>query len=745
MSKSRIPTVVAAAVAAALAGQAHAQEGTGAALEEIVVTATKRAESLQEVPIAVTAYSGELIQNLAIADIEGLAVQTPSFAFSKAGGEAQIYIRGVGTNIFGVGADPSVAVNLDGVYLGRTNMGLTQFLDIDRVEILRGPQGTLYGRNATGGAINLISRMPTRELEGYVTAAYGEFERTEFQAAVGGPLDEHWAFRVAGRFLKDDGYTEDLDPRSQATGLPSRGGNKLDDNDIQSYRAILQFTPNDTIEATLIGEYTDFSNGNTSIVPRDNLGLAETRGAVPTGSIHKERNDLPTFFDWDSSGVTLDIDWDLGGGVSLTSITGWKDYNSDFLFNTDGTEIDITRSNFQYKSDQLSQELRLDIETSDRWNLTVGGYLFEEDKEGGLGLVRASIGRSFIIPSENSTDAWAVFAEGSFSFTDKLSMIAGIRYSEEEKEDFSAFFVAFDLLGLESPGPFTPSGAPRTASDRWDAWTPKLGFEYQASDDMLYYVTGTRGFKSGGYNSLQPSNPPYDPEYIWAYEAGVKSQLADNRVRLNAALFYYDYTDLQVSTFLNNLTYITNAAEATVLGAEVEVLARATERLELGLAVSWLDSEYDEFLTAYGSTPCTPAPCTRPLRPYDASGNQLINAPEWKANATAQYTWPLGGAGSVVLFGQVSYQDDVYFTQINESEVGQEAFTLLDARASWTNSSGKVELAAYGKNLSDEDYFHNGVRFTSTSDPAKDIYQIGNALGYPAAGRTWGVQASYRF
>ena len=739
---TRFPPL-AAAVALILSPAANAQnqQVSLTALGEIVVTASKRVESLQDVPIAVTAYSGDLVRSLAISDIEGLAVQTPSFAFSKAGGEAQIYIRGVGTNIFGVGADPSVAVNLDGVYLGRTNMGLTQFLDIDRVEILRGPQGTLYGRNATGGAINLISAMPGAEFGGYATAGFGEFDRIELEGAFGGPINDAWGFRIAGRYMKDDGYTEDLDPR---------GGDKLDDNDIRAFRGVLQYAPGGGFKATLIGEYSEFSNGNTSVIPRDNLGLAQTLGAVPTGSITRERNDLPTFFDWDSSGVTLNLDWELGDGLSLASVTGYKDYKSDFLFNTDGTEIDITRSNFKYDTDQLSQELRLSS-SSERLRWIIGAYYFEESKTGGLGLVRASLvpARSFIIPSESETTAWALFGELSYSLTEQLTLTAGVRYSDEEKDDFSGFGLVFDVLGLESPGPVTPVGTPRQASESWDATTPKLGLEYRLNDSVLYYASATRGFKSGGYNSLQPSNPVYDPEFIWAYEAGVKSQLADDRIRLNAAVFYYDYTDLQVSTFLNNLTFITNAAEATVQGIEIEALAKATDRLELGLAVSYLDAEYDKFLTAFGSQPCTPVPpattCTRPLIPFDASGNRLINAPEWKVNATARYDIPLGAAGSVVLFGQLSFQDDLFFTQINEPEVGQEAITLLDARVAWFDATGTWEVAAYGKNLTDEEYFHNGVRFTSTSDPALDVFQIGNALGYPAPGRSWGLQATYRF
>jgi iron complex outermembrane recepter protein len=741
MSRSRPLPLVAAAVALALASQTHAQTTTGT-LEEIVVTAQKRAESLQDVPVAVTSYTGELLRGLAIPDIEGLAVKTPSFAFSKAGGEAQIYIRGVGTNIFGVGADPSIAVNLDGVYLGRTNMGLTQFLDIERVEILRGPQGTLYGRNATGGAINLVSRMPGSELSGYVGASYGEFERMELDGAVGGPINDAWGFRVAARYMKDDGYTKDLDPR---------GSNKLDDNDIQSYRGILQYAPGGAFKATLIGEYSEFSNGNTSIVPRDDLGLAETLGAVPTGSIDRTRNDLPTFFDWDSSGVTLNFEWQVTEGIALTSISGWKDYKSDFLFNTDGTEVDITRSNFKYDSEQLSQELRLASTGDGRLRWLVGAYYFDEDKTGGLGLVRASLvpARSFIIPSESQTEAWALFGEVSYDLTDQLRLTAGLRYSDERKDDFSAFGLVFDVLGLESPGPVTPVGAPRVASESWDATTPKFGLEYRHTENLLYYVSATRGFKSGGYNSLQPTNPVFDPEFIWSYEAGVKSQLSDDRIRLNVAVFHYDYEDLQVSTFLNNLTFITNAAEATVNGIELELLALPTPELELGLAVSYLDATYDEFLTAFGSQPCTPVPpatsCVRPLIPFDASGKQMVNSPEWKLNATAQYSLSLGERGTLLLFGQLSYQDDLFFTQINEAEVGQEAITLLDARIAWLDASGRWELAVHGKNLTDEDYFHNGVRFTSTSDPAKDVLQIGNALGYPAPGRTWGVKATYRF
>ncbi len=738
--------------AAAAPVPARAQDAAG--LEEIVVTAQKRSESLQDVPIAVTAFTGRALEELGIVDAIGVSAQTPSMAFSAAGGEAQIYLRGVGTNIFGIGTDSSVAINMDGIYLGRPNMGLTQFLDVERVEVLRGPQGTLYGRNATAGTLNVFSRQPTAELGGYLNLSYGEWDRIDAQGAVGGPISDALQFRVAARYMADDGYTDDLD---------SRGTNELDDNDLQAYRGILRYAPGDRFDATLSAEYTDFSNGNTSIVPRDDLGLATTLGAVPTGSLRETRNDLPTYFDWDSTGATLNLRWQFSDHLELTSITGYRDYTSDFLFNTDGTEIDVTRTNYQYDTDQLSTELRIASVDLERWRWLAGLYWFEEDKYGALGLVRAA-GRplptfvpfNFLLISDGDTEAWAAFADASFDLTERVTLLAGIRYSDESKDEVTTQAIRRgDLLGLE--GPAVPPSSVRSGEYSWDAWTPRFGIEFRSSEDLLLYATATRGFKSGGYNALSVgananANPPFDPEYIWAYEVGAKSELGNGTTRLNVAAFYYDYSDLQVSSFLNNLVVITNAAEATVQGVEVEALTQATDQLTLGLNLAWLDATYDEFLASYGT--CGAAVAAQPdcagvpigvARPYDAEGNRLVNAPKWKGTGSARYTIPLGELGTLDWLVQLTWTDDLYFTPINEETVGQEAFALLDARAAWLSADARWELAVLGRNLSDEEYYQNGVRFTSTTDPVRDLYNIGNALGYPAQGRSWAVQASYRF
>ncbi|MGA0104148.1 MAG: TonB-dependent receptor, partial [Steroidobacteraceae bacterium] len=249
-------TLIAVSVAAVLAtGSATAQDGL---LQEIIVTAQKRAESSQDVPISIVALSGDQLARTGQNDFLALAGRVPTLQYSQAGGEAQIYIRGIGSNLLAVGADPSVAIHLDGVYLGRPNMGMSQFLDVERVEVLRGPQGTLYGRNATGGSINIVSNQPTEEFEGYIGLGTGSFQRYEAKGARSGSLAEGLTARIAGRIANDEGYVKDLDPA---------GGDRLDDQDLRAMRAILRYAPNDTWAATLSWDQSKFENGNTAVRP----------------------------------------------------------------------------------------------------------------------------------------------------------------------------------------------------------------------------------------------------------------------------------------------------------------------------------------------------------------------------------------------------------------------------------------------------------------------------------------------
>ena len=754
MSISVNRAVAAILFAQVAAGVAHAQT---APLEEVVVTAQKRAGNLQDTPIAISAVTGDAIEKLNIDDIGAIAAANPSLVYSEAGGEAQLYIRGIGSNIFNIGADQSVATHIDGVYTGRANMGLTQFLDIDRVEILRGPQGTLYGRNATGGAINIISRAPTDEFEGYVSGLVGSFDRIDVRGAVAGPITENLSGRLAVRRLKDDGYTEDLDPQ---------GGDKVDDNDLAALRGSLRWK-SDALTATLIAEYSEFENGNTSIFPIDNTGLAESLGAKPNRDIHKTYNNTPSFHEWETGGVTGILDWAVTDTTNLNLTVGYRDWDSDFLFNTDGTEIEITRTTLSYESEQLSAELRLSGESGwGRW--LVGAYWFDEDKYGALGLVRSGftppavlVPRSFIFRAEGTGEATALFGQVDFKLADTWTLSAGLRYSDEKKGDFlrqSTLLPDNELLGLFTPNPIpdaTPAST-RRVTRSWDAWTPRVGLEFRPSDDRLLYLTYSEGFKSGGFNDLSVVNPPFDPELVDSIEVGAKTEWLGGRLRANASAFYYDYTDLQVSVYASvgsiTTTFTTNAAEATVQGLELDLVAKVTESLDIAASLAVLDATYDRFVTPYGS--CTAvnvaldARCAGRVglpRLIDAAGNRLNNAPEFKGSVSATYRFDLSGGGSISLQGAAHHQGRVYFLPANTTVMSQSSYTLVDARIGYENESGDLAVGAFVKNLADEDYFHNIVQFTSTSDARKDVFAIGNALGYPAAGRQWGVEVTYRF
>jgi iron complex outermembrane receptor protein len=783
MSSTRFSSAIAVSMVAVLAAQAQAQQAEGTTLQEIVVTAQKRAESAQDVPISIVALTGEQLTRIGQSNFMDVAGRTPTLQYSQAGGEGQLYIRGIGSNLLAVGADPSVAIHLDGVYLGRPNMGMSQFLDVARVEVLRGPQGTLYGRNATGGSINIVSNQPTDELEGYVGLGTGSFSKVEAKGAIGGPINDAWGFRLAGRYVKDDGYVDDLDPR---------GANKLDNQDMKAVRGILRYRPSDAFTASLSWDYSDFSNDNTAVRPNDDTGTAQVFGAQPTSSILQEYNDLNTFMDWKTGGPTLTLE-SVGESMTATFITAWKKFEMDFFFNTDGTEIDVTRTTEKFDTNQLSSEFRVASNGDGSFNWIAGMYVFREQKDGALGLVRnvgalaggGSSLRSFNIFAENRTSAWALFGEASYDITDAVRLTAGLRYSDERKDDYNelnfvlpsaanpASEVALGLFGnidYGACGALCPFQT-RTGSKGWSDWTPKVGIDWQPRDNVLLYASYTEGFKSGGYNDYQPTNPVYDPEKIASIELGAKTDWLDGRLRLNAAAFWYDYKDLQVTTFFQSLTLVSNAANATVKGIDLELEAKPTAGLTLGASLSFLDATYDRFDVPYGvcspyvvdnfSDPgCADVPATRPYgspRVFDASGNTLNNAPQFKGNAYAQYDIRLGNAGTLSLFGQVSHTDDIYFNAANADVARQSAYTLVDARVAWTSDSGAIELAAYGKNLTDEKYFHNIVQFTSSSLPPPattpapaggiitDPFAVGHALGYPAPGATWGLEVNYRF
>lgn len=726
--------VLAASLAWALLGFGHSH--AAAILEEILVTAEKREASIQDTSISMLAYSGEELEALEVRELQSLSAQAPGMAFSRVGGEAQIYLRGVGNNTLGIGVDPGVALHLDGIYLGRAQMGLGQFMDLQRVEVLRGPQGTLYGRNATGGTINMISRGPGAEWEGYARAYYGSFNRMQGELAAGGPLSETAGFRLAVRGVQDDGFTDDLDPA---------GGDAIDDQNSWSARAIFDFSPNDDFSLRLQGDWTDFDSRNRSIRPLDDTGIGQTLGALPAGDFDETRNSIPSYLDYDTGGLSASLEWMLSDNLQLTSITGYREFEDRFRFNTDGTEIDVTETHFQRQTDQISEEIRLASVGLDRVEWLLGYYFYKESKEEALGLPNrkfASGGRppftrnSFNLFGENDTKAHAAFGQLSYFATDRLKLILGGRYSYEKKDDLGSNTFALNFDGLRNPANLLNRNQRRMRTDSWKAFTPKFGLDYRHSDDLLLYISASKGFKSGGTNSLSTSPDGFDPEFIWSYEGGIKSQWGSTRA--NVSVFYYDYRDLQVLTFIDGTTRIDNAASAEIIGAELDLAAELSEQLSWRLGASLLGTEYKNFSSAFGSN-AGGAIVT------DLSGNELINAPNLKLSAALNYNQPLGDGAALAFTGQVSYQSKVYYSKENEPLMSQGGYALVDARLAYKAANGAWEIAMVVRNLFDKNYFQSSVRYTSMNDVAKDPNNIGHPLAYPAEGRSFGVQAAYRF
>lgn len=717
-----------AALAQTADDAAPAENGQG----DIVVTAQRRSESLRDVPIAVTAFSAD---SLARSDIRGLQEvfsYTPNMTFNQSSGTAQIYLRGVGSNIANFSTDGSVAVNVDGVYVARPFGALNDFLDVDHIEILRGPQGTLYGRNATAGAINIISKRPTRELSGYVRGIYGSFDRRELQGAIGGALTSggNVRARIAGRWARDDGFTKDLDPR---------GSNKLDNQNVNALRGTLDgdFGP---LAIQLTADYLkQHSNGDTVRV-LDGSGYADQVGAPLPWDFHSARNNLPTYNDNRTFGFTGQATYDLGG-ASLVSVTGYRELRQHFLLNTDGTEADVSESIFYTNAKQFSQELRLQSNGDGPLRWLAGAYYFHEKVNSVTLLPRLSgmgtrpFPYSTIFIGDGTTNAYAGFVDGTYSFTAKLSFSAGIRYSKENKslhrELYAPGAVIRDVFDRAA---FGSRAAVRDDSPGYDAWTPRFVLNYRPSEDALFYLSASRGFKSGGANIAATTSAPFNNELLWSYEAGAKISFLARKAFWSAAIFRYDYSNLQVTTFQNGLNAIQNAASANPWGVESELSLKPSPALELKLSAAYLEATYDKFISSLGGVA------------VDASGNRMIGAPKWTLSGSANYVWDLGSAGSLGVFGAVNYRSATDFNQFNFATMRQSGYALVDGRVSWTAPRGGLSISGFVKNLFDKDYVRNIAGFTSISAPAYlAANPQGSALGYPGPGRQLGVEVGYRF
>ena len=707
---ARFATLLFASSVTAQAAMSLGTDGTSIeSIPEVIVTATKYgATEEQKTPLAMTVFSADRLNASLVTNIKDLVSLAPNVSVAQANANAEIYIRGIGSNNVFNGSDPDVTTQVDGIYIARSFAQFADFLDVQRIEVLRGPQGTLYGRNAVGGTINIISRQPTDDFEARAQLTVGDFGLVQPQVSVSGPLvPGKLDASLSANYIRHNDFIGNVDPGHQGVGDANRGG----------VRGQLRFIPTDNIEATT---RADWSSADERFDSYDHL-LARVAVAPLASSIvgdyTKTAIDAPQSEHTDISGISETIDAKISDAVSLKSITAYRLSRYTLSNDSDGTELTINTALQSDTSRQFSQEFNSTAKL-DRFTGVVGVFYFQEHETSTIaGVVPPSVNtpaaRSFIneVQPNSHTQSVAGFAQGTYHLIDGLSVTAGIRYTADNKkldQNYTRTSLNPATLGASFRGfPFAAD-----FNRNFDAATPKFGIDWQATSVVLLYASATKGFKSGGTNfaASSPVNASFGPEHIWSYESGIKSDWLDHRLRVNISGFYYDYTGLQVQSLIApGVVAIGNAASATVKGAEFEVTAKPIPALLLNANYSLLHSRYDRFTNA--SVPGLLIPYVKgspsysaATNTYDATGNSLNSAPKSSFSGSAEYDVTLAGGGTVFVRGDYYWQDRVYYDPSNASILSQKPYSLVNLGIG-LNSADKlwrVELIA--KNIADTHY-----------------------------------------
>ncbi len=755
------------------AGTAWAQEAdaSGIGLEEIIVTARKREESIQETPISLTVMTGADMEARSLTDLSELDSFIPNVDISAgptSGGSAnsQITIRGIGQTDFLITTDPGVGTYVDGVYHARSMGGIMDLLDLERVEVLRGPQGTLFGKNTVGGAVNLISARPTGQTAGSAEVTLGRYDRLDARASFEFPIVSEKLFAKFALSSKNrDGYGRRID--AETGRLLSDPG----DQNATSARGVLWWLASDAVTVDFSMDMTRERRNATvaSLVeqnPNSLIGLYNAVGFL-SGLYGPYSADVPDnpfvtngtgpdVNDLDLWGTALTVTWE-SERLTLKSITAYRELDADFGIDADHTAIQYQEVLNRDSQDQFSQEFQLTgIGFNDRLDWIVGLYYFDENARdrndvrltsglydglealpgpiiplgdptdpltpfiGGPGNpLNVLFDLDFDIFNEVDNTSYAAYLHGTLGLTERLSVSAGVRYTYEEKDYF------LEHRRINSNTFIVPA---TRVSDDWDAFTPKGSIEFQATDDALLYASVARGFKSGGFNgrpTTQAEVESYDPEYVTSYEVGAKTEWFEQRLRLNVAGFYYDYEDLQLTiqtqTPDGNLIIITdNAGKAEIKGVEVELLAQPVAGLVIQGGLGYLDAKY----TDTGSSTLI------------TTDSRFVKAPKWSANASLEYAFSLPGGALLLARGDWSYRSRTYNDPENVASLTQDGYSLFNVRFSYESPGQDWVVSVFGTNLSDERYITNG----NTA-----LNSLGNVSAFWGRPREWGASVKKYF
>ena len=723
-------------------------------LEEVVVTAQKREQNIQDVGIAVTAFSGEQLEQLGVTNTTEITQQSPGLQlFTYTPSLVVFNIRGVSQNNFIDTLEAPVAVYMDEAYVASLNGLGQQLFDMERVEVLRGPQGTLFGRNATGGVIHYLTNAPDEnELNGYIKGGIGEYNNYIAEGAVGGAIAPNFRARVAGRYEKADGYTESI-----VDGVRDTNG-----KDGFAIRASAQFDVNESVRVDAKVYYSEDNDAPTGgYVAYASKASRETGyGATPestpiAGSVHKHANGLEGSLDREVTSVTGKITWDVNDNLQFISITSYMDIQKDYFEDAGGGFIPNFPFNPVADTSQFTQELRLSG-SQDRFRWQVGGYYLDLEIMGNdyvsgefvTLLPEGRIDADWNLDSKN----WSVFGQAEFDLSEQLTFTGGLRYSQDDKSYSLINTSRGEGLIDALSGEFVPPDAELfnsawlssdlTEIDYGD-FALRAQLDWRPNDDLLVFAAFNRGIKGGNFTTFfsTPQDLAHDEEVLHSYEIGFKKTFPGMGMRLNATGFYYDYDDYQAFGLIAAFPEIRNT-DAEVYGGEVELAWSPMERLDLLAGVSFLESEIDRVPTVQSFFGII-------LPSQQIEGNELPNAPAVSINFLARYAIPMASAGGeFALQIDGNYNSDQYLDVFNSAASKEQAYFVGNLRFSYTTADEKWTATAFVKNFTDTKHrlylldLAAGDLFAPPDTPPDGFGIIEQVYAPP---RWVGASVSYRF
>ena len=713
-------------------------------LQEIIVTAQKRAENLQSVPVTITALTGSTLANGGISDTTDLQVAVPGLVTAQLANALIPYIRGVGSNNPGAGIESSVAIYLDGVYQGAKANNILDLVSIERIEVLKGPQGTLFGRNATGGAINIVTRAPSHDPSMSAELGYGRFNEKSARVYATLGITDTLAASIAFSGKWHDGWIRNI-------AHNNKRANPLE-NEIAMGK--LYWTPNDRLTVDLSASYSYVNDPTFAAIhvsPGTMPSAAALDGLTTTKSYETASTADTLAQSAETIRSTLKVSYDLGG-ADLVSISGYVKGDLLQIREADVSPLRLQLLHGGGFSEQYSQEVQLQSHSGGPLSWIVGAYYIRLDE--GLGKPTYTIqsgtparvspadlvaGTSIVgMDTRNDTEGYSAFGQATYAFTPSTRLTAGLRWSHEKKTATGEQYRIISATGVPEDSYIFGNGvvlndgliftktplATRNLSKSWTKPTWRLALDHDFTDRIMGYVSYSRGFKSGGFNPA-PVNPievPVDPEILDAFEVGVKSELFDRRLRLNGSAFYYKYDDIQVTAISGAGTGILeNAAKARLFGFDVDFTAVPTDRLTIRGGMSYLDSKYKKYTSAQLILPnVVGVPCAAQAAQidmtearrlsglpqsggnctyrFDASGQDLVIAPRFTANVGMDYELPIDGGSRLFLTGSL-YHNSGYDTQPGGFFAHVGPFQTVTAAISWFAPDDRYFIRVWGENL----------------------------------------------